>query len=126
MIDLVRSEDADVFSLYRLIATVFTGGVYQANFTIHQPRFNHSMKFKANYLAIDDSKNKFRTVLSGFIGIEPYTALPIEKKEMNFMYMLKRNGYIDHLTVSFYIAGANGESFMKFGSYDPVGIADGE
>jgi hypothetical protein len=89
LIDLKRSEEADVFSLYRLINTIFTGGVYQTNFTINQPRFNHSIKLKSNYLAIDDSKNKFRTSLSGFVGVEPYTALPKEKKEMNFMYMLK-------------------------------------
>jgi len=89
MIDLKRNQEADVFSFYRLIKTIFTGGVYQTNFTLDQPRFNHKIRFKSNYLAIDDSTERFRTELSGFLGIEPYTALPPEQKEMNFMYMLK-------------------------------------
>lgn len=54
----------------------------------------------------------------GFLGFQPYTA-DIERKEQNFMWQLKNSNKIDHLTASFYIRAANGNSsIIKFGSFD--------
>jgi hypothetical protein len=65
------------------------------------------------------------SVWDGYLGIEPYTA-NLDRKEQNFMYQLKASGKISHITASFYIrAAAGNSSIIKFGSYDEQGIAPG-
>tara|TARA_B110000305_G_C18820265_1_gene351012 strand:+ start:79 stop:288 length:210 start_codon:yes stop_codon:yes gene_type:complete len=44
--------------------------------------------------------------------------------EKNFMWQLKDQGIIDHMVFSFYIDGD--DSFVKFGSYDPLGVKPGK
>lgn len=63
----------------------------------------------------------------GFIGIAPYTA-DLPNKKQNFLYQLKDQGILDHITVSFFIKTARGDyaSAIKFGSYDHSGIDPGQ
>jgi len=50
----------------------------------------------------------------------------MDRKEQNFMWQLKNSKKIDHITTSFYIRAAQGNSsIIKFGSYDEQGIAPG-
>jgi hypothetical protein len=43
--------------------------------------------------------------------------------EKNFIWQLKNQGKIDHMVVSFYTD--QDSSFVKFGSWDPLGIKPG-
>jgi len=59
----------------------------------------------------------------------PYTA-DEAYKDKNFLYQLKKNGLIDHMTVSFFNTlndnNNNPESSIKFGSMDDIGLQKGE
>jgi len=72
----------------------------------------------------------FESDYSGYIGIAPWTANP-DEKEKNFMWQLKQAGLIDHMTVSFFVhlddaMYPNSPSTIKFGSWDPINIKNGE
>lgn len=69
------------------------------------------------------------TSFSGFIGLAPYTADETKKNE-NFLWNLKNSGYIDHMTVAFYVKNddrdkINIKSTIKFGSIDKIGLRSG-
>lgn len=68
----------------------------------------------------------FETGYSGFIGIQPYT-FDETRKEENFMWQLKNQGLIDHLTVAFYSVSddkdtENSKSIIRFGGMDKEGL----
>lgn len=65
---------------------------------------------------------------SGFLGIQPYT-VDETKKEANFLWNLQKQGYIDHMTVAFYVHNDdrdkdNVKSTIKFGSMDTIGLTN--
>jgi hypothetical protein len=68
----------------------------------------------------------FESLYSGFIGILPYTSNEARKEE-NFLYMLKKEGLIDHMTVAFYLVNdalnkSKVQSTIKFGSMDTINL----
>ena len=72
------------------------------------------------FLAVDDVSEEIKfDDHSGLIGLAPYSA-DLENMESNFLWQLKNQGVIDHMVTSFYID--DDESFIKFGSYDPLGL----
>uniref|UniRef100_A0A7S3IVK7 Peptidase A1 domain-containing protein n=1 Tax=Strombidium inclinatum TaxID=197538 RepID=A0A7S3IVK7_9SPIT len=44
---------------------------------------------------------------------------------MNFLYMLKDQGLVDHLIVSLWVDSSDGNSLIKFGSWDKHGLKSG-
>ena len=88
-------------------------------------------KFEGKFLSISDIQHtkhtSFETGYSGFVGFQPYT-FDEKRKEENFMWQLKNQGLIDHLTVSFFIVNtgimSTSSSTVKFGSMDKAGLAD--
>lgn len=67
--------------------------------------------YKSDFLYIESvsvtkkgtRKNEIETRYSGYVGIMPWTSFPA-KKEENFLWKLKNDGIIDHMTVAFYIS----------------------
>lgn len=73
-------------------------------------------------------RNPFQTDFSGYLGIAPWTADP-DNKERNFLWQLRNQGMVDHMTISFFVhlddnKYPNSGSTIKFGSWDPINVAD--
>jgi len=88
-------------------------------------QYNRSTTFKTNFLSVStiNPPNSEIDMFDGYLGLQPYTANS-GREDFNFMKQLKTNGLIDHITFSFYIKAAQGNSsIIKFGSYDEQGIA---
>ena len=66
-----------------------------------------------------NGKESFDSNFSGFLGIAPWSSADPNGDE-NFLYQLKKQGMIDHQTVSFFISDktTKDKSTIKFGSYD--------
>ena len=63
--------------------------------------------------------NPFVSIYNGFLGIAPYDHGEAARREMSFLYQLKKNKMIDHIIISFYVRPGEGKnSQIKFGSYD--------
>ena len=59
------------------------------------------------------------------MGFAPYTA-DLDQKDRNFMYQMKKKGLITHNMLSIYSRLESGNSsFVKFGGWDEIAIADG-
>lgn len=83
--------------------------------------------FRAIFVGIESSLNeKLTKKTDGFLGLAPYTASKEFLKDRNFMYQLKKNGYIDHIVFSVYMSMKEGDtkqySHVKFGGWDKEGI----
>lgn len=117
-------ERCEVYDFTELKHVKFRGEEINTRFTSVLDRWGRSFSFNSNALAIKEADNMFRNDLSGYIGVAPYATLTLPDRERNFMYQLKKNGYIDHLVVAFYTTGERQTSLVKFGNYDEVGFAD--
>jgi hypothetical protein len=74
-----------------------------------------------------DAKHKpFDTDYSGYLGIAPWTADP-DRKEQNFLWQLKDQKLINHMTMSFFVhlddaSHPDSPSTIKFGGWDPLNV----
>lgn len=98
-------EMCDVYDFTEIEHLKFQGEEISTRFTSQLTRWGRSVSFDSNALAIKDASSSFRNDLSGYIGIAPYSTLTIPDRERNFMYTLKKNGYIDHQIIAFYTTG---------------------
>ena len=81
-----------------------------------------TIDFRTIFMGISDSSNPWYSIYDGFIGLAPYNMDMF--KEFSFLYQLKKNGQIDHLSFSIYTReAASGVSVIKFGGYDEEGLA---
>ena len=71
----------------------------------------------------ENGEVSFRSDFSGYIGIAPWSSEDPNGQD-NFLYQLKNQGLIDHMTVSFYVSDKNraDKSTIKFGSYDEIAL----
>lgn len=61
---------------------------------------------------------------TGLFGFAPYSA-DTDNRDNNFIFQLKQKGFIDDLTLSFYLNPNQGNhSHVKFGGFDPDALKD--
>ena len=113
----IHYEDIDVR------ATV-TGTEYKDEHLLQYEKWGRMVTFLNQFLAVDNVDQDLKLSDSqGQIGLAPYGA-DLDHLENNLMWQLKDQGMIDHMVTSFYID--EDDAFIKFGSFDPLGIAPGE
>ena len=102
-----------------VVATI-TGTEYKDEHLLTYQKWGRMVTFLNQFLAVDnvDMDVKFDDH-QGSIGLAPYSA-DLDDIEANFLWQLKNQGIIDHMVASFYLD--DDESFIKFGSYDPLGL----
>lgn len=84
------------------------------------------LDFNLNFINVQSGSPAINTYWDGFIGIAPLRAAGAQNSNKNFLFQLKEQGKIDHMTISFYVREHSGNySSVKFGSYDASGIAPG-
>ena len=90
----------DVFDGRQLALESFSGAVVKDTMRI---KFDstHTQEIQTNFLAIERSSTSYKSYYSGFVGLAPYTG-DSSWKNFNFLYQLKKNHYIDHLSFSIY------------------------
>lgn len=87
------------------------------------------IEFKTNFMLINRPSQPFTSKYDGFIGLAPWTNDDgLIDKENSFLWQLKKNGVIDHLSFSVYTreAARDNVSVVKFGGYDKQGLAANE
>jgi hypothetical protein len=77
-------------------------------------------------MGITDSTVKIKNDFSGFLGLQPYTALGGKDaiKDESFLLTLQKDKIIDNLIVSMYV-NYEKNSTLKFGSWDKNAIKKG-
>ena len=98
--------------------------------TSYTTEFLQMMNYHNTRPAAEGEDQTFLTTYTGFIGLQPYTN-DETKKEQNFLWNLKKAGYIDHLTVAFYVHNDDRDkeaikSTIKFGSIDSIGLKNAQ
>ena len=75
-------------------------------------------------MGITDSTIKISNDYSGFLGIQPYSALGGKDavKDTSFLLTLQKDKIIDNLIVSMFVNYQTGNSSLKFGSWDKHAI----
>lgn len=122
-VNLTQTSTSDKIFDFRSLKTVtFTGDEINDSFRAFFIQYDRTIQFSANFMQIDSVSPNINQFFDGFVGIAPYSADPTFK-DKNFMYQLKQQQKIDHITAAFYIKASNTQnSTIKFGSYDPEGV----
>ena len=121
------SDTTDIFNGQSLIYTKFTGKIVKDTVRIQYDEI-YSQETRTIFLAIEDTTKFISSDYSGYVGLGPYSA-DSDNKSFNFLYQLKKNGYIDYMAFSLYTReDINGtkSSTIKFGGYDEKGLAANE
>ena len=74
------------------------------------------------FVSISNSLKSFVSINQGFIGLAPYKGEV--DRQLNFMAQLKAKKLISYNCFSFYIRLDTLQSYVKFGSYDELGLKD--
>lgn len=86
-------------------------------------KWGRMSNYLMEFLAVDNINEDVQyDDYQGLVGLAPYAG-DVQNMEKNFMWQLKDQGIIDHMVASFYVDGD--DSFIKFGSYDPLGVKPG-
>lgn len=113
----------DLFNGVSLQQNTFAGSFYQDYL-----RFAHeskSSRMSQAIFAIKSAVNTFISDLDGYIGLAP-PRNGIERMR-SFLFNAWKDGLIEHMVFALYTSVRNDiPSTLKFGSYDPSGIKDGE
>jgi hypothetical protein len=124
----VTSEKINVYeTASKLIETKLSGGINDENVSFYNAGVDTYVT-RLPIFSISSSSEVFSLyVHDGFIGIAPYTNTA-RKEDTNFMRNLEKKEIINHNVVSIYsnMKEMIGTSYIKFGSYDPTAIMEGQ
>lgn len=110
-----------------LIKTRYNGDVHTDRFTFTFEEYGRELSHNITFLGITDSTVKMKSDYTGFLGLQPYTALGGKDavKDMSFLVTLQRDKLIDDLIVSLFIDYQTGNSTVKFGGWDKHALKKG-
>lgn len=90
------------FDKLQLVSTQLTVQKAYDTFEMSFGKYRRYATFDAEYFAVVDASESFKSIYNGYIGIAPYPDNK-EREGRNFLYQLRKHGMIDNLIVSFYV-----------------------
>lgn len=110
-----------------LVKTRYAGDVHTDRFTFQFQKYGRELSHNITFLGITDSTVKMKSDYTGFLGLQPYTALGGKDavKDMSFLVSLQKDKLIDDLIVSLFVDYQTGNSTIKFGGWDKHALKRG-